>query len=160
MRRPPDLRLAVAGKFIVMDNEFLIHHWGLLAAALLLAVAALHVALSLWQHSASGQLRQALAAMQEQRRLAAKAEGATVKAESRLDSLLQARDKVRPSFLQEAKEALQDARALQKIAEDRQLIAENHLRRIILEEFPPIKQHKLRLRYLPADVRDPRPFSF
>jgi hypothetical protein len=98
--------------------------------------------------------------MQEQRRAAAIAEDATVKAEVRLDSLQQAREKVRPSYLQEAKEALQDARALQKIADDRLLVAENHVRRIILEEFPPIKQHKLRLRYLPADARDPRPFSF
>ena len=143
-----------------MDNEFIASHWGLWAAALLLAMAALHIALSRWQRSGSGQLREALATMQEQRRVSAKAEGATIKAESRLDSLLQARDKVRPSYLQEAKEALQDARALQKIADDRLLVAENHVRRIILEEFPPVKQHKLRSRYLPADLRDPRPFSF
>jgi hypothetical protein len=143
-----------------VDNQFLIQHWGLLAGSLLLIAATLHIALSRWQGSASGQLRQALVAMQELRQVAAKAEGATVKAESRLDGLLQARDKVRPSYLQEAKEGLQDARALQKIADDRLLVSENHVRRIILEEFPPIKQHKLRSRYLPADLRDPRPFSF
>jgi hypothetical protein len=143
-----------------MDSEFLVSHWGLLAASLLLFAAALHIALSGWQHSASGQLRQAITTMQDLRQAAAKADGATVKAESRLDSLLQSRDKVRPSYLQEAKDALQDARALQKIADDRLLVAENHVRRIILEEFPPVKQHKLRSRFLPADVRNPRPFSF
>jgi hypothetical protein len=143
-----------------MDNQFLIQHWGLLAGSLLLIAATLHIALSGWQHSASGQLRHALATMQEQRQVAANAERVTMKAESRLDSLRQSSDKVRPSYLQEAKEALQDARALQKIADDQLLVAENHVRRIILEEFPPIKQHKLRSRYLPADLRDPRPFSF
>ncbi len=143
-----------------MDNEFLIRHWGLLAAALLLIAAALHIALSGWQRSASGKLRHALAAMQEQRRVALKAGDATEKAEFRLDKLLQSRDKVRPSDLQEAKEALQDARALQKIADDRLLVTENHVRQIILEEFPPVRQYKLRSRYLPADARDSRPFSF
>ena len=65
-----------------------------------------------------------------------------------------------PMLVQEARDALQDARALQKIADDRLLVAENQVRRIIVEEFPPIKQLRLRRRYLPADVRDPRPFSF
>jgi hypothetical protein len=160
LRRPPDLRPAEAARLTRMESEFLVSHWGLLAASLLLIAATLHIALSGWQRSASGQLRQALATMQEQRRVAAKAADVTEKAESRLDSLRQSRDKVRPSYLQEAKEALQDARALQKIADDRLLVAENHVRRIILEEFPPVKQYKLRNRYLPADARDPRPFSF
>ncbi len=143
-----------------MDIEFLLSHWGLLAATALLLVVAVNIALLSWQRSASGQLRHALAAMQEQRRVSANAADATDKAESRLDGLMQARDRVRPSLLQEAREALQDARALQKIADDRLLVSENYVRRIIHEEFPPIKQYKLRLRYLPADVRDPRPFSF
>lgn len=126
---------------------------------LVLAVA-MHLALSGWQRSASGQLQQALSGMQEQRQAAAKAADVTQKAEARLDKLNQSRDKLRPSLLQEARDALQDARALQKIADDRLLVAENQVRRIIVEEFPPIKQLRLRRRYLPADVRDPRPFSF
>ncbi|HSD69497.1 MAG TPA: hypothetical protein VLB07_08085 [Woeseiaceae bacterium] len=143
-----------------MDSDFIVQHWGLLAGALLVVAVALHLALSGWQRSASGQLRHALVSMQEQRRAAAKATDVAAKAEARLDKLLQSRDKLRPSLLQEAKDALQDARALQKIADDRLLVAENQVRRIILEEFPPVKQLKLRRQYLPADIRDPRPFSF
>jgi biopolymer transport protein ExbB/TolQ len=143
-----------------MESEFLVRHWGLLAASVLLVAVALNIAVLLWQRSASGQLRHALSAMQEQRQVAAKAADATDKAEARLDRLRQSLDKVRPSHLQEARDGLQDARALQKIADDKLLVAENQLRRIIHEEFPPVKQHKLRIRYLPSDLRDPRPFSF
>jgi len=143
-----------------MDSEILLRHWGLLAATVLLVAVALNIALLLWQRSPSGQLRRALAVMQVQRRAAARAADVTDKAEARLDKLMQTRETVRPASLQEARDALQDARALQKIADDKVLIAENHSRRIILEEFPPVKQHKLRMRYFPADVRDPRPFSF
>lgn len=84
----------------------------------------------------------------------------STRAESRLDRMLQKAEKIRPSELQAAKEALQDARALQKIAEDRLMVAENHVRRIIHEEFPPVKQQKLRARYLPEALPERRPFSF
>ena len=68
--------------------------------------------------------------------------------------------KVKPRLLQEAKDALQDARALEKIAGDKVLIAANHVRRVIHEEFPPSRQQKLRARYLPGEEQNEGPFSF
>jgi hypothetical protein len=40
------------------------------------------------------------------------------------------------------------------------LIAENHVRKIIVEEFPPRLHERLRERYLPGEGADSRPFSF
>ena len=62
--------------------------------------------------------------------------------------------------MSEAKEALQDALALEKIADDKAQVTANQVRRVIFEEFPPTRHEKLRRKYLPEDVRDNRPFSF
>ena len=67
---------------------------------------------------------------------------------------------VAPRRLQEAVEAAQDAEALLKIANDQVLIAENHVRKIIVEEFPPRSHDRLRARCLPGEHADARPFSF
>ena len=69
-------------------------------------------------------------------------------------------DRAKPRHLQEAKEALQDARTLAKIANDKILIAENHVRRVIVEEFPPVRHEAMRQKYLPDAARDKRPFTF
>jgi hypothetical protein len=61
---------------------------------------------------------------------------------------------------QTPREAVQDAEALLKIADDQVLIAENHVRKIIVEEFPPQRHDRMRSKYLPGDRRDARPFSF
>jgi hypothetical protein len=143
-----------------MAREILVQHWALFGALGMLAVVGLQLILSGAARSSSGQLRRAVSDKQEQDRIARKARAVTAKAEARLDELLKRSDKVKPSALQECKEALQDARALQKIAEDKLLIAENHVRRVIHEEFPPVRQEKLRARYLPQVARDRRPFSF
>ena len=55
---------------------------------------------------------------------------------------------------------MQDAEALLKIASDQVLIAENHVRKIIVEEFPPKHHERLRRRYLPGEGDDGKPFSF
>ena len=64
-----------------------------------------------------------------------------------------------PRSIAEAAGALEDARALQKIAEDQLLIARNHVRKIILEEYPPQRHEALRQRFLPADEGDSKPFT-
>ena len=69
-------------------------------------------------------------------------------------------DKVKPRVLQEARNALDDARALQRIMNDRAQVTRNLVRRAIFEEFPPSRHEKLRARYLPEDVESGRPFSF
>jgi len=55
---------------------------------------------------------------------------------------------------------VEDAKMLAKIANDKVLIAENHVRRVIHEEYPPVKQERLRKKYLPAQAADKRRFSF
>ena len=143
-----------------MNSEFLVSNWAPLAASVFMLAALLNVLFQRFWQSPAGQLRRALADLEEKRAAAAKARKVADKAESRLDRMLRNSAKVRPSELQESKGLLQDARALQKIADDRLLIAENHVRRIIHEEFPPNRQERLRDRYLPQGGRDKRPFSF
>ncbi len=82
------------------------------------------------------------------------------KAEHVANRLNENAERAKPRHLQEAKDALQDARALAKIANDRILIAENHVRRVIHEEFPPVKQEALRQKYLSDPARDKKPFTF
>jgi hypothetical protein len=135
-------------------------HWPLAVATVLITAVAMQLAWHSVARSASGQLRRALGERQEQARISGKARATTAKLEARLDAMLKKSEKVKPSALQECKEALQDARALQNIAEDKLLIAENHVRRVIHEEFPPVRQPKLRARYLPEVTQDRRPFSF
>jgi hypothetical protein len=62
--------------------------------------------------------------------------------------------------LQEAKDAVDDANALQKILNDKVMVTENHVRRVIHDEFPPTEHDRLRRKYLPQDIKDERPFSF
>jgi exonuclease VII small subunit len=143
-----------------MSSDFLVRNWALLAASGILLAVALNLLFQRVHGSASGQLRRAIGALRQQAELAKTAKSAADKAESRLDDLLQKSAKIPPSRVQEAKGFLQDARALQKIADDKLLIAENHVRRIIHEEFPPEKHERLRNRYLPPSLRDNRPFSF
>lgn len=143
-----------------MAREFFMQHWPILVASALAAAVVMQLA---WQgvgRSASGQLRRVVHEKHEQARIAGKAKATTARVESKLDALLKKSERVKPSVLQECKEALQDARALQKIAEDKLMIAENHVRRVIHEEFPPNRQEQLRLKYLPEVARDKRPFSF
>ena len=68
-------------------------------------------------------------------------------------------DSVRPSQLEAASEAVEDARALAKIAHDQLLVAENMLRKVIVEEFPPRRHEPLRRRYLRSDEERSRPYA-
>ena len=67
---------------------------------------------------------------------------------------------MKPSRLQAAREAVQDAEALLKIAEDQVLIAENQVRKIIVEEFPPKRHERMRRKYLPEEPENGKPFTF
>ena len=82
------------------------------------------------------------------------------RAKARLEGLAGRSESVKPVRLQEARDALQDAEALLKIARDHVLIAENHVRKIIVEEFPPKHHERLRRRCLPGEDDDSKPFSF
>ncbi|NIN38846.1 MAG: hypothetical protein GTO67_09360, partial [Gammaproteobacteria bacterium] len=50
--------------------------------------------------------------------------------------------------------------ALLKITADQVLIAENHVRKIIVEEFPPNRHDRMRSKYLPDERQGGKPFTF
>jgi len=118
------------------------------------------VVVQLVQRSAGGQLRATVRALAQARQDEAKALKSVEKAERIARRLHEKADRAKPRHLQEAKDALGDARALAKIANDKVLIAQNHVRRVIYEEYPPARQEALREKYLPPQERDKRPFSF
>lgn len=82
------------------------------------------------------------------------------KAEKRVQKLLSRADRVKPRVLQEAKEAYEDEKALVRILHDKVMVAENHVRRVIHDEFPRAEHDQMREKYLPQDVKDERPFTF
>jgi hypothetical protein len=143
-----------------MNAELLQSHWALLLASatgmVLLAVAVVHIV----RRSARGQLRRMRRLLDKERGRYRKAAAVAARAERRESRLMEHPDRVKPRRVQEASEALQDAQALAKIAGDRVLVAENHLRRVILEEFPPTSHEKLRSHYLPDRPTGKRPFTF
>lgn len=146
--------------FSVMDIELLLKNWGLAVAVVLLLGVAMFVIAALVRRAPWGQLRQALVECKARRNEHKVALSAASKAEKRLAGLLPRADTVKPRRLQEAKDRLEDARALAKIADDQLMIARNHVRRVILEEYPPRKHEQLRRKYLPDDQPDGKPFSF
>jgi hypothetical protein len=135
-------------------------HWALILASAtalaLLLLAVRHFA----RHSARGRLRRTRKALDRERLRLRKAIAVAAKAERQRARLMQHVDRVKPRVLEESNGALADAKALAKIAADRVLVAENHLRRTILEEFPPSQHQSLRSRYLPETSRDNVPFTF
>ena len=56
--------------------------------------------------------------------------------------------KVKPRILRECEATAEDMRRMLVHAKDKVLVAENHVRKIILEEFPPVEQPKLVEKYL------------
>jgi len=143
-----------------MDASFLTSNWALIAAGVVLTPVFFLVAAQLIGRSPRGQLRNTRAELAHEKRKQAKSAAVTRKMEARVDKMLRQSDSVKPRLLQEAKEALQDARELEKIAADRVLVAENHVRQVIHEEFPPTRQARLRKRCLPDNLADGKPFSF
>ena len=143
-----------------MNAEELKTHWALLLASFTGVVLLLFVVAHFIHKSARRQLRRKQKALQQERGRLRKAQAVVNKAERQRLRLMRYADSVKPRLLQESAEALEDARALAKIATDRVLVAENHLRRVILEEFPPARHERLRSRYLPDGPAKKKPFTF
>ncbi len=143
-----------------MDWDILKTNWALAIAAALGVIIALIAIVQLFRRSAAGQLRKTVAALAKARLDEAKALKSVQKAERIARRFRDNADRAKPRHLQEAKDALGDARALAKIANDKVLVAENHVRRVIHEEYPPLKQEGLRQKYLPSQEADEKPFSF
>ena len=143
-----------------MDSELLKSNWALLVAVGIGLIIVLVVLLQLIRRSAWGQLRETRRTLAEARQDEARTLRAVEKAERIARRLHEQAEKTKPRHVQEAKEVLEDARMLAKIANDKVLIAENHVRRVIHEEYPPVQQERLRKKYLPEQAPDKRPFSF
>lgn len=134
--------------------------WALvLALIVLLAVALLAIAQAV-RSSSRGQLRQALKVLGQKRRTLRRAAAQAAALQGEVERLEQRAGRVKPRHLEEARGRVADARALAKIAHDQVLIAENHVRRIIVQEFAPAKQARLRARYRVDEQPDKRPFTF
>jgi len=143
-----------------MNSEVLTENWALWVAVVPALIAGQYVIRYLIRRTARGQLRQADKRHKQVSKAFANAKRFRAKAEARVEKLSGAASHVKPRVLQEAREALDDAIALQKIADDKLQVQANHVRRVIFEEFPPARHDKLRAQYLPQDVKDGRPFSF
>ena len=143
-----------------MNAEELQTHWALLLASVTGLVLLLLAAAHFVRNSARGQLRRMQRALQQERGRLEKAKAVVDKAERQKARLMQNSGSVKPRLLRESAEACEDAKALARIAADRVLVAENHLRRVILEEFPPPQHERLRSRYLPDAPDEKRPFTF
>ena len=143
-----------------MTLSFLEQHWALVSASIVATAVLIFASWRVWQDSPRGRLGAARRRLRGKRTEARKQLKALQKLSSRLDGLEAKAGSVQPRRLREAAEAVQDAEALLKIAGDQVLIAENHVRKIIVEEFPPKRHDRMRSRYLPGEGEDGKPFSF
>jgi len=143
-----------------MDIGFLRSDWAAWAALLLSILVTALVMRAIFKRSARGQLNHALRNVRESNKALHVATKDAQKANARLEKLSGKSDKVKPRILQEARDTLEDCRALVKILDDKNQVTTNHLRRVIYEEYPPSRHEKLRRQYLPQDIEDDRPFSF
>lgn len=143
-----------------MDIETLRQNWALWVAAVLATLVAGVVTRAVLRRSARGQLRHAVGVLRQAERESEKAKRSVAAAQRAVEKLAARASSVKPRLLEEAKGALSDAVALEKIADDRVLVAANLLRRVIYEEHPPNMHVSLREKYLPGDGPDDRPFSF
>ncbi|MDH3585790.1 MAG: hypothetical protein OEQ30_01775 [Gammaproteobacteria bacterium] len=143
-----------------MTLSFLQQHWALVSASIVGAAVLIFAGWRAWLDSPRGRLRVARRRLRA-RSLEAQRQRKTLnRLSTRLDGLEAKADSVKPRHLREAAEAVQDAEALLKIAADQVLIAENHVRKIIVEEFPPKRHERMRSKYLPGERGDGKPFTF
>jgi hypothetical protein len=144
-----------------MTIELVTRHWALLSASVLGCAVVMFVLWRFWLGSARGQLRVALRRLRQADLEARRQRLALEKVTRTLGRLKARAESVKPRRVQETTEAAQDAEALLKIAMDRVLIARNHVRRIIVEEFPPKRHEAMRNKYLGKDDDNAGlPFSF
>ena len=143
-----------------MTIELLQRHWALAAATILAAAIVLFAAWRAWLDSPRGRLHLARRRLHEKELEARRQQKRLARLSAQLESLRRKADAVKPIRLQETTEAVQDAETLLKIADDQVLIAGNHVRKLIVEEFPPKRHDRMRSKYLPGEQKDDKPFSF
>ena len=134
-----------------MTVEFLIRNWALVVASILATAILVFVLVRLYRDSDRGQLGNRVRALQGRYKAVARAQRGVDKASERLDELRESAPTVKPRHVEEAGEALEDARLLLNNANDQVLIAEKDVRELILDEYPPNRHEALRRKYLNND---------
>ena len=134
-----------------MSVDDLYQNWAIVVAAVLGTGILLFVIFRAFRDSVRGRLQAAVRQLRDRERDAQAAGKSVDKRVARLDRLTANADSVPPRLAQEASEFLEDARALQRIAEDQVLIVRNQLNLIITEEYPPKRHASMRSRYLRHD---------
>lgn len=143
-----------------MTPPFLQQYWALLVASMVGGAALMFAAWRAWQDSPRGRLVAARRRLRSTCLEAQRRHKALKRLSATLAGLEKRAESVKPRRLDEAAAAVQDADALLKIAGDQVLIAKNHVRKIIVEEFPPKRHERMRSKYLPGEGVDGKPFSF
>jgi preprotein translocase subunit SecF len=143
-----------------MNTAEFMQNWALWVAGVPVAIVLVSVAWLLYRRSSRGQLNRAIKNHAGSMKELDAANASVGKLEKRVERLGGKTEKVKPRVLQEAKDALDDARALAKILADKSQVSAQQLRRVIFEEYPPAVHEKLRAKYLPQDIADDRPFTF
>ena len=131
-----------------MSIEYLQQNWALAIASVLGFGIVLFVLFRASQDSRRGRLGSALTYMRDRERAAQAAAKAVARATTRIERLRAQADSVAPKQADEARDALVEARELEKLIDDQLLIARNNVRMLILEEFPPKRHEAMRSKYL------------
>jgi len=135
--------------------QFLIRNWALVAAGILATGILVFVLVRLYRESDRGQLGNRVRALQGCYKEVARAQKGLDKVSERLDELRKKASTVKPRHVEEAGEAIEDARMLLNNANDQVLIAEKNVRELILDEYPPNRHEALRQKYLNRDAGTP-----
>ncbi len=143
-----------------MNIESLQSDWAIWLALASLVIAIVLIIPILLKQTARSKLNKVLSDLKETQKELRKTARASNKTEKKLQKMLANIERVKPRELQEAKDAVDDGKALTKILSDKMMIAQNHVRRVIHDEFPPAKHDRMRAKYLPQDVKENRPFQF
>ena len=142
-----------------MDIEALKSDWAIWLALVSLIVALVMLIPHLLKRTSRSKLNVVLASLKQVRKDHRKSLRALGKAEKRVRKLMARAERVKPRVMQEAKDAAEDGTALTRILKDKVMVAENHVRRVIHEEFPPARHDRMREKYLAQDEQDKRPIS-
>jgi hypothetical protein len=81
-------------------------------------------------------------------------------ARRRLDRLEARAARLKPAAMQAARDRAADLATLLKHAEERVTVAENHVRKVIVEEYPPVRQDRLLQKYVAGRFDQRLPFRF
>lgn len=141
-------------------RETLAQFWAPAAALVIASIVLVIVLRIVWRNSRRGRMTACAKERRKCLRMASDAAKKFAAARRRVEKLEARGDKVPPKQLDEARGSRADAERLFQIRSDQLKVAENHLRQIIAEEFPPARHTSLRKRYSLAENAQSQPFTF